>query len=89
VNVALELFLLALIAGAGLPVQATFNAALAREAGGADWAAFANFAIGTLLLGLWLAARRAPDLGLEVRPLTGVRALGAALLVAGVFLVRR
>jgi transporter family-2 protein len=148
VNVALELFLLALVAGAGIPVQASFNAALAREAGRAEWAAFANFAIGTALLGLWLAARRAPvpaaaalarapwwgwaggllgafyvsaithvaprlgvavtlavsvagtmfaslaldatgSLGLDVRPLTGPRALGAALLVAGVVLVRR
>ena len=148
VNVELSLFLLALAAGAGLPVQAAFNAALAREAGRAEWAALVNFAVGTIALGAWLAASRAAvpslaglgrapawawaggllgafyvsaitfaaprlgvavtlgltvagmmfasvaldavgGLGLAVRPLTGARVLGAALLVAGVILVRR
>jgi transporter family-2 protein len=36
-----------------------------------------------------LALDRAGALGLDVRPITGARALGAALLVAGVVLVRR
>jgi transporter family-2 protein len=146
--VQLELFLIALLAGAGLPVQASFNAALARQAGRAEWAALVNFAVGTVLLGAWVALRRAPvpqaaalarapawawaggllgafyvtavthasprlgvaltlglsiagtmfaslaldatgALGMAVRPLTGARVLGAALLVAGVYLVRR
>ncbi len=145
---AVELFLLALIAGAGIPVQASVNAALARHAGRAEWAALVNFAVGTVVLAGWLVARRAPipgaaalarapawawaggllgafyvsaithvaprlgvavtlglsiagmmfgalaldatgALGLTVRPITGARALGAALLVAGVYLVRR
>jgi transporter family-2 protein len=144
----LPILLLVLVAGAGLPVQASFNAMLARHAGRAEWAAFVNFAVGTVLLAGWLALRRAPvpaagalaraplwawaggvigafyvsaitraaprlgvvvtlalsiagmmlaslaldasgALGLTVRPVTGARALGAALLVAGVWLVRR
>jgi len=146
--VALELLLLALLAGAVVPLQASFNAALARHAGRVEWAAFASFVVGTTSLGLWLVARRAalPDpsalarapwwawaggllgafyvsaitlatprlgvavtlgvsiagtmlaslaldatgaLGLTLRPITGTRLLGAALLVAGVLLVRR
>jgi transporter family-2 protein len=148
VKVELSIFLLALVAGAGLPVQAGFNAALARHAGRAEWAAFVNFAIGTVALGVWLAASRAAipaasalgrapswawaggllgafyvsaityaaprlgvavtlgltvtgmmfasvtldavgALGLTVRPITYGRILGSALLVAGVYLVRR
>lgn len=144
----LPLLLVALVAGAGLPVQAAFNATLARHAGRAEWAALANFAVGTVFLAGWLLARgaalpagsalaRAPlwawaggligafyvsvvthvaprlgvavtlalsiagmmlaslaldatgALGMMVRPITGARALGAALLVAGVLLVRR
>jgi transporter family-2 protein len=53
------LLVLALVAGAGLPVQAGLNAALARQAGRADWAAFVSFGVGTLALGAWLAASRA------------------------------
>jgi transporter family-2 protein len=146
--VELSIFLLALVAGAGLPIQAGFNAALAREAGRAEWAALVNFAVGTVALGAWLLASRAAlpsasalgrapawawaggllgafyvsaithaaprlgvavtlgltvtgmmfasvaldatgGLGLAVRPVTGERILGAALLVAGVYLVRR
>jgi transporter family-2 protein len=146
--VELTLFLVALLAGAGLPFQAAFNASLAREAGRAEWAALANFAVGTVALGVWLAASRAAlpasealsrapawawaggllgafyvsaitfvaprlgvavtlgltvagmmltslaidatgGLGLAARPLTGARILGAALLVGGVYLVRR
>ncbi len=144
----LTLLVLALVAGAGLPVQAGLNAAFAREAGRAEWAALVNFAVGTLALAAWLAASRATvpapaaiarapwwawaggllgafyvsaithaaprlgvvvtlalsiagmmlaslaldttgALGLTVRPLTGARVLGAVLLVAGVWLVRR
>jgi transporter family-2 protein len=146
--VELTLLLLALVAGAGLPVQAALNAAFAREAGRAEWAALVNFAVGTLSLGAWLAASRVAvpaaaaiarvpwwawaggllgafyvsaitsvtpkvgvavtlgltvagmmfasvlldatgGLGLAVRPVTGARVLGAALLVVGVVLVQR
>jgi transporter family-2 protein len=146
--VELTLLLLALVAGAGLPIQAGLNAAFAREAGRAEWAALVNFAVGTIALAAWLALGRAAPpapsaiarvpwwawaggllgafyvsaithatprlgvavtlgltvagmmfasvaldaaggLGLAVRPITGARVLGAALLVAGVVLVRR
>jgi transporter family-2 protein len=52
------LVLLALAAGAGLPVQAGVNAAMARHAGRPEWAAFVNFAVGLVALGAWLAALR-------------------------------
>ncbi len=52
------LVLLALAAGAGLPVQAGVNAALARHAGRPEWAAFVNFAVGLVALAAWLAALR-------------------------------
>jgi transporter family-2 protein len=146
--VELTLVLLALVAGAGLPVQAGLNAAFARAVGRAEWAALVNFGVGTLALAVWLAMLRAPlpavgafarapgwawfggllgafyvsaityvtpragvavtlglsvagmmfasialdavgGLGLAIRPVTGARVLGAALLVAGVVLVRR
>jgi transporter family-2 protein len=146
--VELSLLILTLLAGAGLPVQASVNATLARHVGRADTAAFVNFAVGTVALVGWLAARnvaipaagtlvRAPlwawtggllgafyvsvithvaprlgvvvtlalsmagmmlaslaldatgALGMAVRPLTGARVLGGALLVVGVLLVRR
>lgn len=142
------LVLLALAAGAGLPVQAALNAEMARHAGRPEWAAFVNFAVGILALAAWLAASRAPPpalaslgrapgwawtggvlgafyvsavvlltprlgvavtlvlsvagqmvaalavdhfgaLGLASRPVTPSRALGAALLVIAVFLIRR
>jgi transporter family-2 protein len=142
------LVLFALVAGAGLPVQAGVNSALARHAGRPEWAAFISFAVGLAALGAWLVASRtrppgmaelgaapgwawsggvigavyvtatillAPRLGLAAmlalsvagqmtaallldrlgamglaaRPITPGRVLGAALLVAGVVLVRR
>ncbi len=52
------LVLVALAAGAGLPVQAGVNAAMARHAGRPEWAAFMNFAVGLVVLGAWLAALR-------------------------------
>ncbi len=52
------LVVLALAAGAGLPVQASVNAALARHAGRAEWAAFVNFAVGLVALAAWLFALR-------------------------------
>jgi len=61
------LVLLALAAGAGLPVQAGVNAALARHAGRPEWAAFVNFAVGLAALAAWLAALRlAPPPALAV-----------------------
>jgi transporter family-2 protein len=53
------LVLLALAAGAGLPVQAGVNAAMARHAGRPEWAALVNFAVGLVALAAWLAATRA------------------------------
>lgn len=142
------LVLVALAAGAGLPVQAGVNAAMARHVGRPEWAAFVNFAVGIVALAAWLfALRLAPPpalalarapwwawtggllgafyvsavvlltprlgvaatlalavagqmvaalaldhvgaLGLELRPVSGTRLLGAALLVVSVVLVRR
>jgi transporter family-2 protein len=144
----LVLVLLALVVGAGLPVQAGVNAALARHVGRPEWAAFVNFAVGLVALAAWLFVTRAPvpsaaalarapawawgggflgafyvsavvvlaprlgvattlalsiagqmvgalvldhfgALGLATRPITGARIAGAALLVAGVVLLRR
>ncbi len=53
------LVFLALAAGAGLPVQAGVNAAMARHAGRPEWAALVNFAVGLVALAAWLAATRA------------------------------
>lgn len=142
------LVLLALVAGAGLPVQAGVNAAMARHVGRPEWAAFVNFAVGIVALAAWLAALRlAPPpalavarapwwswtggllgafyvsavvmltprlgvaatlglavagqmlgalamdqlgaMGLELRPMTPSRVVGAALLVVAVVLIRR
>lgn len=142
------LVLVALAAGAGLPVQAGVNAAMARHVGRPEWAALVNFAVGIVALGAWLfALRLAPPpalavlrapwwawtggllgafyvsaivlltprlgvaatlalavagqmvaalvldhagaLGLELRPISGTKLLGAALLVVSVALLRR
>lgn len=48
----------ALVAGVMLPVQAGVNAAMGRHAGRPEWAAFVNFAVGLVALGVWLAANR-------------------------------
>lgn len=145
---AILLVLVALAAGAALPVQAGVNAAMGRYVGRPEWAAFVSFAVGLVGLGAWLFALRlapppalavarapwwawtggllgafyvsiivllAPRLGvaatlalsvagqmiaalpldqvgafgLELRPITGTRLLGAALLVVSVVLIRR
>lgn len=142
------LVLVALAAGAGLPVQAGINAAMGRHVGRPEWAAFVNFGVGLVALAAWLAALRlAPPsvlavarapwwawsggllgafyvsavvmltprlgvaatlalsvagqmiaalaidhfgaLGLELRPISGTKLLGAALLVVSVVLIRR
>jgi transporter family-2 protein len=148
VTVEIVLVLVALAAGAGLPLQAGINAAMGRHVGRPEWAAFVNFAVGIVALGAWLAALRlAPPpalavarapwwawtggllgafyvsavvlltprlgvaatlalsvagqmvaalaidhfgaLGLELRPISGTKLLGAALLVVSVVLIRR
>jgi transporter family-2 protein len=148
VTVEIVLVLVALAAGAGLPVQAGVNATMARHVGRPEWAAFVNFAVGIVALGAWLAALRlapppalavarapwwawtggllgafyvsaivlltprlgvaatlalsvggqmvaalvldhAGALGLELRPISGTKLLGAALLVVSVVLIRR
>ncbi len=53
------LILLALAIGAGLPVQAGVNAAMARHVGRPEWAALVNFAVGLVGLAAWLFATRA------------------------------
>jgi transporter family-2 protein len=53
------LILLALAIGAGLPVQAGVNAAIARHVGRPEWAALVNFAVGLLGLAAWLFATAA------------------------------
>jgi transporter family-2 protein len=65
--VEIVLVLVALAAGAGLPVQAGVNAAMARHVGRPEWAAFVNFAVGIVALAAWLAALRlAPPPALAV-----------------------
>ncbi len=55
--------IVALLAGAVLPVQAAVNARLGDALGGPLWGAFVSFCVGTVALGLVLAARRsAPTL---------------------------
>ncbi|PQV64920.1 transporter family-2 protein [Abditibacterium utsteinense] len=52
--------LLALIAGAILPVQAAINATLRTPLGHAGWAAFASFFVGTVALGFYALVARLP-----------------------------
>ncbi|MGI4880984.1 MAG: DMT family transporter, partial [Janthinobacterium lividum] len=49
---------LAVVAGTMLPVQAAINARLGTGLGGPVWAALASFAVGTVALAVFLAARR-------------------------------
>ncbi len=58
VTLEIVLVLLALAAGAGLPVQAGVNAVMARHVGRPEWAALVNFAVGIVALVAWLAALR-------------------------------
>ena len=55
----LVLAILALLAGAGVPVQATVNTALRQHLGRPEWAALVSFAVGTLALGCLLLVQRA------------------------------
>jgi bacterial/archaeal transporter family-2 protein len=64
---AIVLVVLALVAGAGLPVQAGVNAAMGRHVGRPEWAAFVSFGVGLVALAAWLfAARLAPPPALSV-----------------------
>lgn len=51
--------LLALLAGAGLPVQAGINTALRQHLGRPEWAALVNFSVGALALASLLVVQRA------------------------------
>ncbi len=74
------LVVLALAAGAGLPVQASLNATLARHAGRPEWAAFANFAVGLVALAAWLLALRlAPPSAVALARAPGWSWLGGIL----------
>lgn len=53
--------LLALVAGAFLPLQAAVNATLRAPLGGAVQAAFASFLVGTLTLGITVVTSRSPS----------------------------
>ena len=54
------LVLLALVAGAGLPVQAAVNATMRSYIGRPEWAAVVNFGVGFLALLAWVAVLRLP-----------------------------
>jgi transporter family-2 protein len=86
------LVLLALVVGAGLPVQAGVNTAMARHAGRPEWAALVNFGVGLVGLAAWLVATRAAlPAGIGKAPLwawTG-GLLGAFYVSAVVLLVPR
>ena len=56
----LVLALLGLAAGAGIPVQAGMNAAVGKALGRPEWAALANFVVGSLALAALLLVQRAP-----------------------------
>ncbi|WP_406663295.1 DMT family transporter [Gallaecimonas sp. GXIMD1310] len=64
-NLILFLLLATLLAGAMMPVQAGINAQLANHTGGAVWAAFISFFVGTMVLGgyLLLSRQSAPAAG--------------------------
>lgn len=74
----IALILLALAVGAGLPVQAGVNAAMARHAGRPEWAAFVNFAVGLVALAGYLVALR-----LRPPPLSALAAAPAWSWVGG------
>ncbi|HYQ82370.1 MAG TPA: DMT family transporter [Anaeromyxobacteraceae bacterium] len=54
------LLALALVAGAGLPVQAGVNASLRTSLGRPELAALVNFLTGLLALATWILAQRLP-----------------------------
>jgi transporter family-2 protein len=54
------LVLLGLLAGAGIPVQASLNSALRHHLGRPEWATLANFGVGFMAMALVLAVQRVP-----------------------------
>jgi transporter family-2 protein len=56
----LLLVLLGLLAGSGIPVQASINSALRQHLGRPEWATLVNFGVGFLAMGAVLLAQRAP-----------------------------
>jgi transporter family-2 protein len=56
----LLLVLLGLLAGAGIPVQASINSALRQHLGRPEWATLVNFGFGFLVMSAILLARRVP-----------------------------
>jgi transporter family-2 protein len=86
------LVFLALLVGAGLPVQAGVNTAMARHAGRPEWAALVNFGVGLVGLAAWLVATRAAmPAGIGKAPLWAWSGglLGAFYVSAVVLLVPR
>jgi transporter family-2 protein len=56
----LLLVLLGLLAGAGVPVQATVNSALRHHLGRPEWATLVSFSVGTVAIALVLLLQRTP-----------------------------
>jgi transporter family-2 protein len=56
----LLLVLLGLLAGSGIPVQASVNSALRQHLGRPEWATLVNFAAGFLAMAVVLLVRRTP-----------------------------
>ena len=75
---------IALLAGAVLPLQATINARLGHALGGPLWGAFVSFVVGTVALGLVLAARRSAPAAGAVPPWAWFGGLLGAFYVAAV-----
>ncbi len=76
--------LVALVAGAVLPVQAAVNARLGNALGGPLWGAFVSFVVGTAALGLVLALRGARPVLAPVPAWAWFGGLLGAFYVAGV-----
>lgn len=76
----LLLVIVALLAGALLPVQAGVNAEMGRHAGRPEWAAFVSFAVGLVALGAWLLVRQvAPPSGAALARAPAWAWIGGAL----------
>jgi transporter family-2 protein len=54
------LILLGLLAGSGIPVQASVNSALRQHLGRPEWATLVSFGVGTLAIALVLLVQRTP-----------------------------
>jgi transporter family-2 protein len=54
------LILLGLLAGSGIPVQASVNSALRQHLGRPEWATLVSFGVGTLAIALVLLFQRTP-----------------------------